>query len=115
MAYNPSIMKSSLWNYLPIILPKPKIRGRAWAKVVERVEKIRATTARSRAEADKKKESHKPRNPYFICNGPHWVSDYLEKNSLNALTAQLKGQSTSIRKEPQLSMDTLQCLIELES
>ncbi|KAH9696632.1 V-type proton ATPase subunit c2 [Citrus sinensis] len=43
---------------------------------------------------DEKKESTKSHSPCFICNGPHWVHDYLEKKSLNAFIAQLKGHST---------------------
>lgn len=46
---------------------------------------------------------------------PHWVRDYPEKKSPNALAAQLKGNSTPSPKEPQNSMGTLQRLGALKS
>ncbi|KAH9727005.1 hypothetical protein KPL70_008489 [Citrus sinensis] len=60
--------------------------------------------------SESKKEAPKPRNPCFICNGPHWVRDCPEKKSLNALVAQLKSNPTMSSEEPQLSMGSLQCL-----
>ena len=61
------------------------------------------------------KQPPKHRSPCFICNRPHWICDYPEKKSLNALATQLKGHFTTLVEEPQHNMGSLQRLSTVKS